>query len=131
MVYTATLRQFYFSRLAPHTHSYTKPQKKMEVATSLFAAVESFSHDFDSELPPTWSAGSYLAPARVAVQRHEQGFRRYLSADKGEGKLLMLRVGRGGWWTLRPAGRVSGPHRQKTLAPTEDLASRRDKPIQN
>ena len=27
MIYTATLRQFYFNRLAPHTHIYTKPQK--------------------------------------------------------------------------------------------------------
>ena len=42
----------------------------MEGATSLFAAVKSFSRDLDSELPPTWSAGSYLSPARVAVQRH-------------------------------------------------------------
>ena len=38
------------------------------------------------------SAGSHLAPARVAAQRHERGFRHYLSADKGEGKLLMLGV---------------------------------------
>ena len=72
-----------------HKHTYKTP-KEMEVATSLVAAVESSSRDLDSELPPTWSAGSYLAPARVAVQRHERGFRRYLSADKGEGKLLML-----------------------------------------
>ena len=50
-----------------------------------------------------------LAPARVAAQRHERGLRRYLSADKGEGKLLMLGVGKGGWWMLRPAGGVSGP----------------------
>ena len=34
--------------------------------------------------------------------------------------MLMLGVGRGGWWTLRPAGGVSGPHRLKTLAPTEE-----------
>ena len=28
MIYTATLMQFYFIRLAPHTHIYTEPQKK-------------------------------------------------------------------------------------------------------
>ena len=39
----------------------------------------------------------------------------------------MLGVGKGGWWTLRPAGGVSGPHRLKTLAPTEDLFHERRK----
>ena len=45
-------------------------------------------------------------PARVAAQRHERGLRRYLSADKGEGKLLMLGV---------EGGMVDAPSRWRGL----------------
>ena len=92
-----------------HPQTFTQNPKEKESRDFPERVVQPCSLDLDSELPPTWSAGSYLAPARVAAQRHERGLRRYLSADKGEGKLLMLGVGKGGWWTLRPAGVVSGP----------------------
>ena len=85
---TAHLVRFY---LIGHgaTRFTQNPKEKKEV-TSLWA-VESSSRDLNSELPPAWSASSYLAPARVAVRRHERGFRRYLSADKGEGEIVDAR----------------------------------------
>ena len=35
---TGTLIQFYFTRLAPHTHTFTQNPKEMEVATSLWSS---------------------------------------------------------------------------------------------
>ena len=48
MIYTATLRQFYFNRLAPHTHIYKKPKRK---GSRDFPerVVESYSRDRNSE----------------------------------------------------------------------------------
>ena len=57
------------------------------------------------------SAGSHLAPARVAAKRHERGFRHDLSADKGEGKLLMLGV---------EGGMVDAPSRWRGLGTAAD-----------
>ena len=50
VIYTSTLIQFYFTRLAPHTHIYTKPQRKE--SGDFPARVESFSRDLSSE--PLW-----------------------------------------------------------------------------
>ena len=47
--YMGTLTQFYFTRLVPHTHTFTQNPKETKVATSL-ARTESFSRAFSSQL---------------------------------------------------------------------------------
>ena len=89
-----------------HPQTFTQNPKEKESRYFPERVVQRCVLDVDSEPPPMRSAGSHPAPARVATQRHERGFRHYLSADNGGGKLLMLGVE---WWMLRPAGVVSGP----------------------
>ena len=45
--YTGTLKQFYFARLAPHTHVYTEPKRN---GSRDFPVVESLPRDRNSEL---------------------------------------------------------------------------------
>ena len=68
-----------------HPQTFTQNPKEKESHDFPERVVQPCSLDLDSELPPMRSAGSHLAPARVAAQRHERGFRHYLRADKGEG----------------------------------------------
>ena len=94
----ATLTQFYLQTGATHRHSLKTPRKK-KVATSLNASPSvALPSSTRIRASPDVVHGSHLAPARVAAPRHERGFRHYLSAAYGGGKLLMLGVegGNGG-----------------------------------
>ena len=81
-------------------------------------------------MPLAWSVSSFRRASRrhVFVGRHHGwGGERTGSpalSQCGWGELLMLGVGRGEWWTLRPASGVSGPHRlRRTLAPEPSSTS--------
>ena len=84
IIYTATLKQFYFARLAPHTHIYTEPKRNG-------------SRDFPERgvlpwrpqlrAPPAWSASSCHASLVWSARQHGRGlgetdgvFRRFLRA---------------------------------------------------
>ena len=68
-IHTATLKQFDFTDWR-HPQTFTQNPKRKGSRDFPMHVVQSSSLDLDSELLPTWSAGSYLTPARVAVQRH-------------------------------------------------------------
>ena len=83
-LFTATLKQFYFTDWR-HPQTFTQNPKRKGSHDFPVRVVQSSSLDLDSELPPTWSAGSYLAPARVAVQRHERGSGAISARKRGRG----------------------------------------------
>ena len=71
--YTGTLTQFYFTRLVPHTHTFTQNPKETKVATSL-CAHRVLLLRLQLPAPPAWSVSSCFAPHVLAARHHGRGF---------------------------------------------------------
>ena len=112
MIYTATLRQFYFTRLAPSTHIYTEPQKKRKSRLPCACRLSP---------PPATATPSPSSVVRELVPRVARLFRRFLRACSRDSRARprIKRGRKGDWQEQRLADQSTNRDPRETAAASE------------